>query len=69
MSGARVATKMPTRAVEILSDWQVACMPSLAGFPPDQAEARGSFGEYAREWAGGSSFLRRPCGCRFSDRC
>ncbi len=44
------------RAFEILSDWEVARMLSMASFPPDLHEIQQWFADHEREWRDGGAY-------------
>jgi [ribosomal protein S5]-alanine N-acetyltransferase len=45
-----------SRAIEILSDWEVSRMLTMATFPPNEERIRQWFHEHAREWANGAAY-------------
>jgi [ribosomal protein S5]-alanine N-acetyltransferase len=45
-----------SRAIEILSDWGVSRMLSMATFPPNEERLRQWFHEHRREWADGAAY-------------
>jgi len=45
-----------SRAIEILSDWEVSHMLARANFPPSEERIRQWFHEHRREWADGAAY-------------